>query len=31
MLIDIKSKEPLYYQFVIGINKCGGICNTHFL
>ena len=27
-LIDINYNEPLYYSYVVSINKCGGSCNT---
>ena len=26
--VDVTCKEPLYYQFVVGVTRCGGSCNT---
>ena len=27
-LKSTNSNEPLYYPFIVSINKCGGSCNT---
>ena len=27
-LVDISSYETLFYMFTVGVNKCGGNCNT---
>ena len=27
-IVNINSRETLFYQFLIGVNKCGGICNA---
>ena len=27
-IVNINSNEPLNYPFNVGVNKCGGSCNT---
>ena len=27
-IVDVNTNEPLYYQFVVSVSKCGASCNT---